>query len=119
MKSKAPDEKFCTECGEIIKADTEICHHCGVRQLPPRKPSNNSNAMNVIIPINRSKWAVASGYFGLLSILVVPAPLAIITGFIALKDIKKHPEKLGANRAKFGIAIGAFFIIVYLNTMIR
>ena len=30
---KAIDEKFCSECGEIIKIKAEICPKCGVRQL--------------------------------------------------------------------------------------
>lgn len=32
---KAVDEKFCSDCGEIIKLKAEICPRCGVRQLPP------------------------------------------------------------------------------------
>lgn len=28
----AMDEKFCSACGEQIKAAAEICPHCGVRQ---------------------------------------------------------------------------------------
>ncbi len=31
---KAPDEKFCSECGAIIRAKAEICPRCGVRQIP-------------------------------------------------------------------------------------
>ncbi|MDD4964122.1 MAG: TM2 domain-containing protein [Gallionella sp.] len=34
--SKAVDEKFCSECGSVIKAKAEICPKCGVRQM--RKP---------------------------------------------------------------------------------
>jgi TM2 domain-containing membrane protein YozV/ribosomal protein L40E len=30
---KGLDEKFCSECGEIIKARAEICPKCGVRQM--------------------------------------------------------------------------------------
>jgi predicted RNA-binding Zn-ribbon protein involved in translation (DUF1610 family) len=29
---KAVDEKFCADCGEIIKLKAEICPKCGVRQ---------------------------------------------------------------------------------------
>ena len=29
---KASDEVYCSSCGEAIKADAEICPHCGVRQ---------------------------------------------------------------------------------------
>jgi len=28
----APDEVFCTSCGETIKEDAEVCPECGVRQ---------------------------------------------------------------------------------------
>ncbi len=34
-KSKGPDEKYCSECGEIIRAKAEICPKCGVRQSAP------------------------------------------------------------------------------------
>ena len=33
-KEKTADEKFCSECGEIIRLKAEICPKCGVRQLP-------------------------------------------------------------------------------------
>lgn len=32
---KAHDEKFCAECGAVIKAKAEICPKCGVRQALP------------------------------------------------------------------------------------
>ncbi|HEX4114121.1 MAG TPA: TM2 domain-containing protein [Stellaceae bacterium] len=32
---KNPNEKFCYECGAIIRARTEICPKCGVRQPLP------------------------------------------------------------------------------------
>ena len=27
-----PDEQYCSSCGEVIKAQAEICPECGVRQ---------------------------------------------------------------------------------------
>lgn len=33
-RRKGQDEKFCTDCGEIILARAEICPKCGCRQLP-------------------------------------------------------------------------------------
>ncbi len=35
---KEKDEKFCSECGERIRARAEICPKCGVRQHPPPNP---------------------------------------------------------------------------------
>lgn len=32
--TKGPDEKFCNECGAVIKRRAEICPKCGVRQYP-------------------------------------------------------------------------------------
>jgi len=46
---KAADEKFCSECGAIIKAKAEICPKCGVRQFPP------PNAWAGIAPNGKSK----------------------------------------------------------------
>ncbi len=34
QRTKAIDEKFCSECGAVIKAKAEICPKCGVRQMP-------------------------------------------------------------------------------------
>jgi RNA polymerase subunit RPABC4/transcription elongation factor Spt4 len=33
-QTKSADEKYCSECGEIIRLKAEICPHCGVRQAP-------------------------------------------------------------------------------------
>jgi hypothetical protein len=32
--ARGADEKYCTNCGSVISARTEICPKCGVRQLP-------------------------------------------------------------------------------------
>ena len=32
---KSSDEKYCFECGAVIRLKAEICPKCGVRQLPP------------------------------------------------------------------------------------
>jgi len=50
---KAADEKFCSECGAIIKAKAEICPKCGVRQFAA--PNNFA----AIAPNGKSKLAAA------------------------------------------------------------
>lgn len=42
VRSKGADEKFCSECGAVIKAKAEICPKCGCRQLPPALPVKSS-----------------------------------------------------------------------------
>ncbi len=68
--------------------------------------------IRMLIPVGRSGWAIASGYLGLFSVLVVPAPLALITGLIAIWDIRTHEHRHGYGRAVFGIIAGAAGTIV-------
>jgi len=61
----------------------------------------------MILPVGRSGWAIASGYLGLFSVLLVFAPFALLTGILAVADIRKHSDKHGMGRAIFGIVMGA------------
>jgi hypothetical protein len=45
--NKAHDEKFCSDCGGIIKIKAEICPKCGVRQMSPSIQLNESAWMSV------------------------------------------------------------------------
>ena len=77
--------------------------------VPPKPSSSSSESdavMKMILPVGRSGWAIAAGYFGLFSVLCLPAPLALFTGVMALLDIKKNPDKGGKGRAIFGIVMG-------------
>ena len=61
--------------------------------------------MRLLLPVGRSPWAIAAGYFGLLSVLFVPAPLAVIFALAAIYDIRRHPRKHGMGRAIFGLVM--------------
>lgn len=50
---KATDEKFCGDCGSVIKAKAEICPKCGVRQL------SAPNALSTTAQNGKSKIAAA------------------------------------------------------------
>jgi len=65
----------------------------------------------MIIPIDRSGLAVAAGYLGLVSILVIFAPIALLLGILAIRDIKKNPEKHGMGRAVFAVIMGGIFTV--------
>lgn len=73
----------------------------------PSRSIGNDAGMRMLLPVGRSLWAIASGYLALFSLLLIPAPLALITGILAVLDIKKNPGKHGMGRAIFGIVIGA------------
>jgi len=51
--SKAVDEKFCADCGSVIKAKAEICPKCGVRQMA------TPNALGSLAPNGKSRLAAA------------------------------------------------------------
>src|SRR5262249_45481086 len=63
-----------------------------------------------LIPIDRSGWAIAAGYLGLLScfplIGLLFGILAVVTGILALGHINKDPELGGRGRAVFGLVAG-------------
>jgi hypothetical protein len=58
-------------------------------------------------PARLSAWAVAAFYCGLLSILVIPAPIALICGVLGLRDIARHPDKGGRARDHRNLRRGA------------
>jgi hypothetical protein len=75
--------------------------------------------MRWLIPVGRSVWAIAAGYLGLLSVSMVLAPLAVIFGIVAIRDIKKHPNRHGLGRAWFGIIMGAIFTVIGIMVLIN
>ena len=74
---------------------------------PPQPSPGDDPAMRWLLPVGRSGWAIAAGYLGLLSFLGIFAPVALIVGIVAVRDIQQHPEKHGLGRAWFGIVMGA------------
>ena len=49
---------------------------------------------------------MAAGYLGLCSVILFPAPFALIAGILGVRDLKQHPEKGGMAGAVFGIVMG-------------
>lgn len=68
-------------------------------------------AMRMMLPVGRSGWAIAAGYLALFSVLIVPAPFALACGVMAVRDIRRHPERHGMGRAVFGIIMGTLGIL--------
>ena len=75
-----------------------------VPQYPPRDDTDNP-LLRAVLPIHQSGWAIAAGYLGLFSVLVVFAPFALLCGILALRDIKANPNRHGRGRAWFGIVM--------------
>jgi len=114
---------FCTNCGNEVSDKAVVCVKCGAwcgAQPPPRPVNQISDdaGLRLLIPIGRSVWAIVAGYLALFSVLCFPAPFALLTGILALRDIKKHPEKHGRGRAWFGIVMGTLFSMIGLLVLV-
>jgi hypothetical protein len=70
--------------------------------------------VRMVAPVNTSGLAIAAGYLGLISVLCVPAPFALLLGILALRYLKKHPKLDGKARAIFAIVMGTIFSGVML-----
>ena len=70
--------------------------------------------MRLLLPVGRSLWAIAAGYLGLFSVLLIPAPIALAISIIAIVDIRKHPDRHGMGRAVFGLVMGLVFTVLLL-----
>jgi hypothetical protein len=75
--------------------------------------------MRMLLPVGRSGWAIAAGYLGLISVLMVPAPFALICSIVAIRDIKRHPERHGMGRAIFGLIMGLIFTVLLALFLLR
>ena len=56
---KNADEKFCSDCGSVIKTKAEICPKCGVRQQAPIFSAGGIGNLGAIAPNGKSKLAAA------------------------------------------------------------
>ncbi len=95
---------YCPTCGKPNNANAPACASCGAKLLTPN--ADAEAVLKHLLPIKTSAWAIAAGYLGLLSPLMIFAPPAIICGIVALIRINKRPGLRGHVRAWVGIAMG-------------
>ena len=108
---------YCQNCGTKIGEEDSYCTGCGanVRPIPafaPPKDIGDDPAMRLLLPVGRSGLAIAAGYAGLFSLIILPAPIALLLGSLAIIDIRKHPKKHGMGRAVFGVIMGIIGTLV-------
>jgi hypothetical protein len=121
----------CPHCGaktsvaEQYAGQSGPCAGCGrTVTIPPPpgharpRPLGDDAAMRFLLPVGRSLWAIAAGYMGLLSVLLLPAPVAVVLAIVAIRDIQQNPEKHGMGRAIFGLVMGILFTIPLIGLVI-
>jgi hypothetical protein len=79
-------------------------------------PEEPDDMWSIISPA--SGWATAAMYVGLFAVLLLPAPIALILGIIALRDCKKRSLE-GKGRAIFAIVMGAIFSLILLRGILE
>lgn len=91
------------------------CRFCGEYLAPKLRTrlSNSDPVERILMPVDRSSWAIAAGYLGLFSLLPFFGIFAIIVAIIALRDLKRHPDLHGKGRAYFGLVMGVLFTLLY------
>jgi uncharacterized protein DUF4190/zinc ribbon protein len=107
---------YCMYCGTQNQEDAPYCMNCGqvlVQVVPPAvQDLGQDPAIRMLLPVGRSGLAIAAGYLGLFATLCFPAPIALLVGILAIRDIKRHPEKHGMGRAIFGVVMGALGTVI-------
>ena len=96
----------CAACGKTITVPPLV------RPMPPN--IGDDPLLRMLIPVGRSALAIAAGYAGLFALVMFPAPIALVLGILAVRDIRRHPEKHGMGRAVFGLVMGAIFTLVLI-----
>lgn len=105
---------FCRNCGAQIADQAATCSKCGCRNVAvqPSLDIENSTAVRLALPVGRTPLSIIAGYLGLFSLTFILAPVSLIVGILAIRDLKAHPDKHGLGRAWFGTIMGGVFSIL-------
>ena len=89
---------------------------------PPKVPRNyDQEAMSLVIPVGQSRWAIAAGYLGLVSLLLWP--LGFVSIFASCKAISR--QRTGATWLRIitgflggavGVGVSLMFVYVLMFT---
>ena len=74
--------------------------------------------LRMLLPVGRSGWAIAAGYLGLISVLLIPGPFAVLTAVLAIRDMRRNPKLHGMGRAIFGLVMGSLGTVGLIGAVI-
>ncbi len=117
---------YCPKCGTLNIEPVSQCGQCGHPLAPPRSPVvrppppalGEDPLLRMLLPVGRSGLAIAAGYAGLFAVLLPLAPSALLLGILAVRDLRRHPDKHGMGRAVFGIVMGSLFTLLLLVVVV-
>ncbi len=109
---------FCQHCGAQLQDANAVCMKCGCRNptitVVTSPDLGESSAMRMVLPVGRTPLSIVAGYLGLFSFTFVLAPVSLIVGILAIRNLKAHPEMHGMGRAWFGTIMGGLFTALLL-----
>ena len=107
---------YCQHCGTQLQDENAICTKCGCRNPIAYRSVNleDSSEMRMLLPVGRTPLSIIAGYLGLFSLTLILAPVSLIVGILAIRDLKAHPGKHGLGRAWFGVIMGGAFSLLLI-----
>lgn len=107
---------YCQKCGSRNPDSALRCVSCAAAVAPGDLAPPGADPMQgehepgvglrLLLPVSRSALSIIAGYLGLAALLLYPAPLALIFGWLALRELKTNPRLHGKGRAWFGVVMG-------------
>ncbi len=114
-RNKDTPMAVCRFCAEAIPDNVTVCPVCKSNQNEPAPVQPQRSALDamaddglarMLLPVGRSWLAIIAGYMGLFSVLLIPAPRALLLGIVAIIHIRSNPKLHGMGRAIFAIVMG-------------
>jgi hypothetical protein len=81
-------------------------------------PPDVDTSLKYLVPVGRSGYAIAAGYLGIMPFIPFAPFLAVLFAILGIRDLRRHPEKLGWGRIITGLVLGGLFSIVYLAVIV-
>ena len=98
---------YCIQCGTQFIEGARFCANCGWSPKPKgQRLEQIEDELKLVLPMATPFTAIIAGYLGLLSLLLIPAPFAVIFGVVGLVQIQRRERSYGKVRCWVGILLG-------------
>lgn len=127
VRTKGTDEKFCSECGEIIRSKAEICPKCGVRQTFSENVSKAALLLFTFFlgGFGAHKFYVGKNWQGLFYLLFcwtgIPGLISLVEflvyAFTPSEKLQQKYTASGNGLIIVGVVVGGFFLAAIMGIL--